>query len=307
MRVLVLGGAGFIGRHAAAALAARGHAVVIGTRRPRRRLPRLVLGYEVLETHLERLATRGEWHVLLAGFHAVVNAVGILRNRGAETYERVHHVAPAALAAACALAGRRLIHVSALGLSPDARSGFITSKLAGERAVIASGADYSIVRPSLLEGPGGFGARWLEIIGRLPIHFIPADAVGRIAVMDVRDLGTAIADLCERRGEHCREVELGGETPLTMAGYLAKIRSRNGAAPALQLRVPAWLARIVSHACDLVHFSPFSFGHLELMRRDNVPRPGLFLRRIPELVEPAPVALRRPAFQGGRRFGAPAA
>ena len=65
MRVLVLGGAGFIGRHAAAALAARGHAVVIGTRRPRRRLPRLVLGYEVLETHLERLATRGEWHVLL--------------------------------------------------------------------------------------------------------------------------------------------------------------------------------------------------------------------------------------------------
>jgi hypothetical protein len=34
-----------------------------------------------------------------------VNCVGILRERGHETYERVHHLAPAALAAACALAG----------------------------------------------------------------------------------------------------------------------------------------------------------------------------------------------------------
>src|SRR5438105_6145258 len=113
LRILVLGGAGFIGRHAAAALLERGHAVTIGTRRPRRALPDQVHGCEVLETHLERLARRGEWHVPLAGFDVVVNAVGILRSRGAETYERVHHFAPAALAAACALAGRRLIHVSA--------------------------------------------------------------------------------------------------------------------------------------------------------------------------------------------------
>ena len=35
-RVLILGGAGFIGRHAWAALRARGHETVIGTRRPRR-------------------------------------------------------------------------------------------------------------------------------------------------------------------------------------------------------------------------------------------------------------------------------
>jgi NADH dehydrogenase len=54
----------------------------------------------------------------------VVNAVGILRERGSETYDRVHHLAPAALAAACAPAALRLIQVSALGLHPGARSGF---------------------------------------------------------------------------------------------------------------------------------------------------------------------------------------
>jgi len=114
MRVLVLGGTGFIGRHVAAALAARGHEVCIGTRHPARaarRLPPSLRTCELREAHLERLGARRDWHVLLAGCDTVVNAVGILRQRGAETYERVHHRAPAALAAACALGGRRLVHV----------------------------------------------------------------------------------------------------------------------------------------------------------------------------------------------------
>ena len=41
MQVLVLGGTGFVGRHAAAALRARGHSVLIGTRRPKRALAKL--------------------------------------------------------------------------------------------------------------------------------------------------------------------------------------------------------------------------------------------------------------------------
>jgi uncharacterized protein YbjT (DUF2867 family) len=290
MRVLVLGGTGFIGRHAAAALAARGHDVSIGTRHPRRarrRLPPRLRDCELLETHLERLGACSEWHQPLAGFHAVVNAVGILRNRGAETYDRIHHRAPAALAAACALGGRRLIHVSALGLSGDARSGFLRSKLAGERAIAASGADYSIVRPSLLEGEGGYGAKWLRWFARWPVHFVPADAHGRIAALDVRDLGEAIAVLCEKPAAEWREVELGGTTALTMAEYLAALRARSASRRALRLDVPTWLARIASHACDLAHFSPFSFGHLELLRRDNVPRPN----RLAELLGREPLTL----------------
>jgi len=93
---LVLGGAGFIGRHVAAALAASGHAVLIGTRRPLRagrRLPAALRGCERREAHLERLGVPGDWSALLRGVDVVVNAVGILRERGAETYVRVHHAA----------------------------------------------------------------------------------------------------------------------------------------------------------------------------------------------------------------------
>lgn len=310
MRVLVLGGTGFIGRQAAAALLERGHEVAIGTRFPGRlegRLPQALRGCERREAHFERLLERDEWLVLLAGFDAVVNAVGILRERRGETYDRVHHLAPAALAAACALAGRRLVHVSALGLHATARSAFIRSKIAGEHGVASSGSDYCIVRPSLLDGPGGFGARWLRAMARLPLHFVPADARGRIAAMHVRDLGAAIALLCENeRSRGLREAELGGVHLLTMAEYLAALRRRVSARPALLIPLPAWLARFASHACDLLHFSPFSFGHLELMRRDNAPRvnllPWLLQRPLavvvdgcPKVVEPPAIALGRPA------------
>jgi NADH dehydrogenase len=284
MTTLVLGGAGFLGRHIAAALAARGHAVVIGSRRPRRagrRLPPTLHGCERREVHLERLTAPQSWRPLLAGVDTVVNAVGILRERGSATYERVHHLAPGTLAAACARRAIRLIHISALGLHDGARSRFLTSKLAGERAVAACGSNYSIVRPSLLDGEGGYGACWFRRVARWPVHFVPADAVGRIAAMDVRDLGEAVAVLCEKPER--REVELGGTTLRTVGDYLEALRPPE-LAPAVRIPVPAWLARIASHVCDLVHFSPFSFGHLELMRRDNAPRHNL----LPALLGRAP-------------------
>jgi NADH dehydrogenase len=287
MTTLVLGGAGFIGRHVAAALAARGHVLVIGSRRPRRaarRLPASLHFCERREVHLERLTSPEVWRPLLEGIDTVVNAVGILRERGAETYERVHHLAPGALAAACARRAIRFVHISALGLHDGARSRFLRSKLAGERALAACGSNYSIVRPSLLDGEGGFGAHWFRRVARWPVHFVPADALGRIAALDVRDLGEAVAVLCEKRAtREWREVELGGSVLRTIGDYLAALRPAD-LGPAMRVCVSAWLARIVSQLCDLAHFSPFSFGHLELMRRDNGPRHNL----LPALLGRAP-------------------
>jgi len=291
MRVLVLGGAGFIGRHVAGALVARGHTVIIGSRRPRRaaeRLPAPLLACVRREAHLERLLSPEAWNAVIGDADVVVNAVGILRERGAETYARVHHLAPGALAAACARGAVRLIHISALGLHESAGSRFIRSKLAGERAIAACGTNYSIVRPSLLEGEGGFGARWLRRLAALPLHCTPADARGRIAVMHVADLGVAVAVLCEMISlMRWHEVELGGTTALTIAEYMHALRGR----PALHIAAPAWLARLASHLCDVLHFSPYSYGHLELMRRDNVPRDNL----LPLLLTRASTVVRKAA------------
>jgi NADH dehydrogenase len=248
------------------------------------------------QVRFERLTTAGDWDAALDRVDVAVNCVGILRERGAATYERVHHLAPAALAAHCARLHVRLVHVSALGLHDAARSRFIGSKLRGERAIQASGAQYTIARPSLLDGEGGYGARWLRALARLPLHCVPADAVGRIAVLDARAAGRAVVRLCEIGAGAAREVELGGADWFTLDEHLAVLRAGLGRSPARVVRLPALLARLASHACDLLHLSPFSFGHLELLRRDNVPADNWLpllldapLRAIGARVLPAPL------------------
>jgi uncharacterized protein YbjT (DUF2867 family) len=289
--VLVLGGAGFIGRHVVEALVARGRSVIVGTRHPRRRSHEHPTRAH-REVHLDRLLDAECWADALRDCDAVVNCVGIMRERGRETYRRVHHHAPAALAQACAARGLRLIHVSALGLDGDVRSGFLRSKRDGEAALRSSGADWHLVRPSLLDGEGGFGARWIRRVARWPVHPLPHAASGRIAVLDVRDLGEAIANLAldDTHSPHdkiVREHDLGGLQARTLAEHLAAMRAMHTQRPALRFAIPDILARIAAHACDLFHVTPFSFGHWELLKRDNVPRENrlpLLLGRAPRVV-----------------------
>ncbi len=296
LRVLVLGGAGFIGRHAVAALHAAGAQVAIGSRRPERHEAAYPFAAMRL-ARFEQLLQPHAWAELLKDADVVVNCVGILRQRPGESYDHVHHRAPAALALACANAGIRFVHTSALGLHEGAKSRFLSSKLLGERAIAASGSDYAIVRPSLLDGEGGFGARWLRGLSRSPVHGIPRGARGGIAAMTAADLGLAFAALAAfpSLAAH-REVELGGTRRYGYAEYLRELRTDHTATHALQLPLPNWMARLGAHVCDVLHFSPFSYGHWILLQRDNIPSPN----RLPELLgrQPHAIGLKVPREPG---------
>lgn len=284
--VLVLGGTGFIGRHVAAALRASGCLVLVGSRSPARHRHRQEAdGWR--EVRMDRAMKASDWTCVLHGCDAVVNCVGILRPRGHETYQRVHHLGPAALAAACAGRGLRMVHVSALGLADSMRSHFLRSKRDGEAALRASGADWHIVRPSLLDGDDGFGARWIRRVARWPLHPLPRGAIGRLAVLDVRDLGEAIANLVLHPSPARREHDLGGLQVRTLAEHFAALRALHASTPAWRVTIPDLATRLVAHACDLLHATPLSFGHWELLRHDNCPHenhlPGL-LGRAPRVV-----------------------
>lgn len=282
--VLVLGGTGFIGRHAVAALEATAASVTVGTRAPSsgQVLPQR-------EIKFEAMTRPQDWSYMVGEFDVVLNCVGILRPQRSASYDQVHHLAPAALASACAGSDTRFVHVSALALHPGDRSGFLRSKLEGEHAIQQTGADWIIARPSLLDGEGGYGARWLRGVSRLPIFACPMDAKGNIAALMVTDLGQALARLClgsaeELRLSESREFELGGVQCYDFEHYIRGLRRRYTQTRAFAVPIPGIAARLGAHICDLFHLTPFSFGHWELLRKDNVPQPN----RLPELLGRTP-------------------
>ena len=283
-KVLVLGGKGFIGRHAVNALKQHNVNVVIGSRNPSQSAE--------VGVQFETLLDSVDWVSVIQGFDVVLNCVGILRPVGKATYDSVHHRAPAALAEACQTAGIRFVHVSALGLNDDAKSGFLVSKLQGERAIQAIAPNSILVRPSLLDGEGGYGASWLRGVARLPLFVVPADANGIIAGLFVSELGEALATLCLKSDEELalnqtREFELGGRDAVAFEAYIRGLRQRYSNKQAICIKVPGIAARLGAHICDLFHATPFSFGHWELLRNDNKPE----VNRLAELIGREPAAL----------------
>lgn len=282
-KVLVIGGRGFIGRHIAKHLEALDAGVIIGTRGRQRELAD---NQRVIALH--KIQNRSEWLKTIEGVDVVVNTVGILRQRFNESYEQVHHHAVACLADACRIRGTRLIHISALGLEANVNSRFMRSKLAGEEALKHSGADWHIVRPSLVDGDGGFGAKWFRRAASWPVHLVPTNAKGRLAPINVDDLGEAVARLAltpEATNEADREFDLGGDEHYTLFEYLEALAPTP---PLIKAKIPAFLARLVAHLCDVFHATPYSYGHYELLKYDNLPKRN----RLREL-------LGRPATQVG--------
>lgn len=248
--------------------------MTVGTRHPASgaALPEIRL-------RLEQMPGEEHWADIAQQFDVVLNCVGILRQRTGETYEDIHNVAPAAIASACQKHNTRFVHVSALGLTADSRSRFLTSKYRGEQAIAAIGGDWAVVRLSLLDGEGGFGAAWLRGVSKLPFFVVPTSAKGKIAALTADDAGEALSNLSlksrdELDFETSRYFELGGERAFHFKDYILGLRSRYTSKPALCIPIPGIFARIGAHLCDVVHFSPFSFGHWELLGRDNVPSPN---------------------------------
>jgi NADH dehydrogenase len=237
--VLVVGGSGFIGRHLVASLAAAGIRVTVPSRR-RERAKHLILLPTVDVVQADIMAP-DVLQRLCAGNQAVYNLVGVLHSRrgrrderGANEYgpdfARVHVELPQAIIAACRSTGvRRVLHVSALGASPNAPSEYLRSKGIGEKAVLAAeDLDVTVFRPSVVFGPEDrFLNRFASMTRFLPVMAVPCPEA-RFQPVYVGDVARALHFALEEPETRGKAYELCGPRAYTLKQLVESVCAMTG-------------------------------------------------------------------------------
>lgn len=299
--VLVLGGTGFIGRHVCEKLHRQGWRITVPTRRAInaahvQHLPRVT----VLEADVH---DPGQLLSLLDGHDAVINLVAILHG-SEDDFERVHVELPLSLAEACAADGiRRVVHVSALGVSLDGPSRYQRSKARGEEVLRGAGLDLTILRPSVVFGEGD---RFLNLFARLQavLPVVPlAGAHARFQPVWVEDVAQAVVNCLRDRNlpmsSAGQTFECIGPDVFTLA-ELVRIAGRYGSRQRPVLSLPAPLARLQAMVMEALPGDPvMSRDNLDAMTVDNVAS-----RQWPDLsalgIRPASVHSVAPTYLGQR-------
>lgn len=261
MNILLTGITGFIGRNLALALRKAGHRVI--------GVSRSASGPDMIRGDFTRDLQPEAWVPRLRGVDVVINAVGILRESGSQTFDSVHTRAPQALFAACVQAGvKRVIQISALG-ADNGRSGYFRSKHAADEFLASLPLDWTIVQPSIVYGEGGTSARLFTMLASLPVIGVPGRGEQRVQPIHVDDVCAAIAALCEL-AEMRRRIALVGPREMSFKQLLLALRASMGLGRGHVLHVPMFLMRLGARIAEMSSRSLLDRETLAMLEAGNV-------------------------------------
>lgn len=243
MKVLLMGGTGFVGSHIASALRTAGHELVIVSRSH---------GIDV-----NRLLSPADWHLLLTGVDVAINSVGIIAETHGQTFTNLHTRAPVALFEACVTAGvTRVIQISALGADEQAFVPYQQSKKVADDALRSLPVDWFVLRPSLIFGEGGKSTALFRRLASLPVIPLIGDGRQKVQPVHIDDLVATVMQ-CMLAGETGMTIDVVGPMAMDFSEWLQRLREQAGRARARTMSVPLGLmnmvASVASYLVPMMH------------------------------------------------------
>jgi uncharacterized protein YbjT (DUF2867 family) len=282
MIILLTGASGFIGRRLVEALVHEGHTVIAAGRHPAPGAQRFIAADFTQDVAPE------VWIPRLVGVEVVINAVGILRETGGQTFVKIHTRAPQALFEACSMAGvERVVQVSALG-ADSGTSGYFRSKHSADAFLRTLPLDWTIVQPALVYGPDGTSARLFTTLASLPVIPVPGRGDQHVQPIHIDDVIAAVIAIVAQRTAVRQTVPLVGPEPVPFAQFLRRLRDAMGLRPARVLPMPMLLMRAAAAIGSVIPGALLDRDTLDMLAAGNTADAAAttrILRRAPRPIE----------------------
>ena len=271
--VTVFGGTGFLGGQIVKRLSAAGITVRVAARRPDDANIEAEQSGRAGEIQAIYADVRDETSVALAidGCDAVINAVGLYVERGAETFAAVHERGARNVAHQCAaLRIDRLVHVSGVGADLNSESRYVRARGKAELLVAEVFPRATTLRPSVLFGPDDkFLNTLARIARRSPVLPLFGQGHTKLQPVYVGDVAEAALKSLTLPNSQEKTYELGGPH---VYDYRTLIELVLGHAKRRRLLMPlpfpVWDA--LAAVGSILPSPPLTPTQVSLMKRDNV-------------------------------------
>lgn len=295
LKIIMLGGTGFVGHHIAADLVELGHRITVLTRHRQRH--RDVLVWPTVSLKEGDVYDPDFLARQFRGMDVVINLVGILneRGRGGKGFERAHVQLVDSISKAIQRTGvPRYLHMSALNASADAPSHYLRTKSEGEEiARQIPGCHVTCFRPSVIFGEGdSFTNRFAGLLRSIPWMFPLAKPEARFQPIHVDDVSQCFVRAIGQHSAFDQRFNLGGPRVYTLQHIVEFINDVMGLDRRI-IPLPDWMARIQASVMEWAPGKPFSVDNLRSLEVDSIcqtPCP------LPFDIEPASMEAVVPAY-----------
>jgi NADH dehydrogenase len=249
-----------------------------------------------VEVAMGDIADRPSLEAAMQGCDRVMHLVGIIQEGKGYSFRSVHIEGTRNVLDAAKKANiRRLFHQSALGTREGAASEYYWTKWEAEKLVTASGLPSTILRPSLIYGPGDlFTVRLSEMIRLAPVLPVIGSGRSKIQPIFIDDVVSCMVKAATGDAFLGRTYEIGGPEQLTYEEVTRAIADALGIKRTM-VHMPMPLMRSLARMMETVlPTPPVTTDQLIMMQEDNV----CDMKDIREAFGIEPVAFR----EGLKRF-----
>jgi uncharacterized protein YbjT (DUF2867 family) len=288
-RIFVTGATGFVGHAVVRALLAHGFLVRCLVRPGSEAA---LKGFESIDRVPGDVLEPDALAASVEGCGAIVHLVGIIREhrtRGV-TFDRLHTQATANMLAIAHEAGvKRYIQMSAVGTRPGATSRYHQTKWQAEEVVRASALDWTIIRPSLIYGPGDeFVSVLARVMRRLPAMPVLGDGQYRVQPVAVEHVAEGFARALQLPASVAQTYEVGGPEAYRFVDLLDQIGLVLGLRKVRKIHAPIGVVKVMTRAFGWLPFYPVTRDQLIMLEEGNVTDPGRFYADLE--ITPVPLA-----------------